>query len=206
MTKRTFLIAARLFFSLLTLGVLIAQLVVHIQYDFNVVNYFSYFTNLSNLFAAIVMLIGAAYVLQRRQPTLKDDLTRGSSVAAMAVVGIVFSLLLRHADVGALMPWVNTVTHYIMPVAAFADWLYQPPELKLTLRQIPYWMIYPLTYLFYVLIRGALIGWYPYPFLNPANVGGYLGVLVYIISIIGLFLLISVIIILLGNKLKLNVA
>lgn len=67
-------------------------------------------------------------------------------------------------------------------------------------------MIYPLTYLFYVLIRGALIGWYPYPFLNPANVGGYLGVLVYIISIIGLFLLISVIIILLGNKLKLNVA
>ena len=33
-------------------------------------------------------------------------------------------------------------------------------------------MIYPLAWTVLTLIRGALDGWYPYPFLDPAN-GGY---------------------------------
>ncbi len=33
-------------------------------------------------------------------------------------------------------------------------------------------MIYPLAWTVLTVIRGALDGWYPYPFLDPAN-GGY---------------------------------
>jgi hypothetical protein len=33
-------------------------------------------------------------------------------------------------------------------------------------------VIYPLAWTVLTLIRGALDGWYPYPFLDPAN-GGY---------------------------------
>ena len=33
-------------------------------------------------------------------------------------------------------------------------------------------MIHPLAWTVLTLIRGALDGWYPYPFLDPAN-GGY---------------------------------
>lgn len=46
----------------------------------------------------------------------------------MALVGIVFGALLRDVDLGDLLPWVNTVHHYIMPVVVVLDWLYQPPK------------------------------------------------------------------------------
>jgi hypothetical protein len=137
------------------------------------------------------MLIGAIYLIQNREPTPTHDLVRGSSVAGMIVVGIVFSILLRDHDVGSLMPWVNTVTHYVMPIAVTLDWLYQPTKSDLAFNQIPYWLIFPLIYLAYTLVRGAIVGWYPYPFLNPANVGGYGGVALYSLAIIVLFLIIS---------------
>ncbi len=206
MNKRTILIAVRLAISLLTLGALSAQLIVHVRSEFSVVNSFSYFTNLSNLFAAVVMLIGAAYPIQHRDPNPTQDLVRGSSVAGMVVVGIVFSILLRGHDLGSLMPWVNTVTHYVMPIAVALDWLYQPPKSSLALSQVQYWLIFPLIYLVYTLVRGAIVGWYPYPFLNPANVGGYGGVLLYSLAIIVLFLVISWVLMTLSNTLRLKIA
>ena len=39
------------FFALLVLVAIISQPVVHLQHGFDVVNFFSYFTNLSNIFA-----------------------------------------------------------------------------------------------------------------------------------------------------------
>lgn len=206
MNKRNILIAARLVFSLLTLAALSAQLVVHVQSGFNVVNFFSYFTNLSNLFAAVVMLIGAISLIRHREPTATDDLVRGSSVAGMVIVGIVFNILLSHTDLGSLMPWVNAVTHYVMPIAAVLDWLYQPPKSNIALKQIQYWLIFPLIYLVYTLVRGAIVGWYPYPFLNSANVGGYGGVLLYSLAISVLFFVVSVVLIMLGKWLRRNVA
>ena len=58
MSKRTLLIGGRLLFGLLTLAAIVTQLVIHIQHRFDVVNYFGYFTNLSNIFASVVFLIG----------------------------------------------------------------------------------------------------------------------------------------------------
>src|SRR5579875_3126910 len=47
MTRRNFLIAERIIFGLLTLIAVGTQLAVHISHKFDVVNFFSYFTNLS---------------------------------------------------------------------------------------------------------------------------------------------------------------
>jgi hypothetical protein len=134
MTQRIILIVARLFFGLLTLTAIGIQLVIHLQHGFSVVNFFSYFTNLSNIFAAVVLIIGAIYLIRRREPTPTDDIVRGASVAGMALVGIVFGVLLRDVDLGSLLPWINFVLHYLMPVVVVADWLYQPPKSTLALR------------------------------------------------------------------------
>ena len=202
MSKRSLLIGARLFFGLLTLAAIATQLAIHIQNGFSVVNFFSYFTNLSNIFAAIVMIIAAANLFGNRKPTATDDIIRGTSVACMALVGIVFSILLRNEDLGALLPWVNIVTHYVMPIAVVLDWLYQPPQSELAVNQIAYWLIFPLLYLIYSIIRGAIIGFYAYPFFNPAKVGGHGGVLLYCIGILAVFLSVSWLLLTLGNKLQ----
>ena len=124
----------------------------------------------------------------------------------MAVVGVVFGLLLSHLE-SDLIAWVNFVTHYWMPVVMVLDWLVQPPKAKLVPKHIWFWIIYPIAYLVYSLVRGAVVHWYPYWFLNPhESPGGWRGVMLYSGAITIGFLLISFTLLWLGNKLKRSVA
>ena len=176
----------RLALALITLAAIGQQLVLHIAASYNVLNFFSYFTNLSNIFAALVLLLSVF------SSTCKSrDFLRYISSINMAIVGIVFAVLLRNVDLGALLPWVNFVLHYLMPVAIVVDWLVDPPKLKLNAKHALWALMLPVAYLIYVLIRGAQTGWYPYPFLNPANTGGYSAVAAYSLGITLLFVLAS---------------
>ena len=204
MTKQYVLIGTRMFFGLLTLAALGSQLMVQIQSGFSLINFFSYFTNLSNLFAAVVMIFVAINSLRVPRSRPLHDSLRGASVVGMAVVGIVFNLLLRNVDLGGLLLWVNVVIHYVMPVAAVLDWLVDPPRSKLTLRRIAYWLIFPLCYLAYSIVRGAIVGFYAYPFFSPDQVGGYGGVGLYCIAIFVLFLIVSWLLLKLGNRFQQN--
>ena len=76
-------------------------------------------------------------------------------------------VLLRDVDLGALRPWINVLLHYVMPVVVVAGWLRRPVR---TQRGATGWLpvlAFPLAYVAYVLVRGAMVGWYPYPFLDP---------------------------------------
>jgi hypothetical protein len=134
-------------------------------------DYFSYFTVLSNLFAAAMLLHGALRPARERSETV--ELLRGASVAYILTTGIVYLLLLSgHAPT---YPWVNAILHYLMPVAVTIDWLIDPPHVRLDpARTVVLWMAFPLLYVLYTLARGAIVGWYPYFFVNPHRAGGYL--------------------------------
>ena len=60
----------------------------------------------------------------------------------------------------------------------------------------PAWLIYPLAYVAYTLAHGAVMNWYPYPFLDVTQLG-YLTVLWHIVVLtcgfFGIGLLISAI-------------
>jgi len=192
--------ALRLFFGLLTLVAIGWQLAIHVRMGFDVVNFFSFFTNLSNLLAAIVLVLGARR-LWRPASTGPDEGLRALSAVNMVVVGIVFSLLLRDVDLGALRPWINTLLHHVMPCVVLLDWLLQPPRTRLGGRQLLWTLVFPMAYLVYTLVRGSRTGWYPYPFLNPANVGGYGGVALYAAGIALTFGLTGWGLLALGNRL-----
>jgi hypothetical protein len=161
-----------------------------------ILNFFSYFTNLSNLIAASVLLL---CVFKRNRGAM--DLLRYVSVVNMTVVGLVFAVLLRDIDLGSLLPWVNFVLHYVMPVAILLDWLLNPPVAKLHSKNFLFAFVFPAIYLVYVVVRGAMTGWYPYPFLNPTNVGGYGGVAMYSLGITVAFLLAAWALLAIGNRL-----
>ncbi len=186
----------RLVLGLLTLVAIASQLVIHVRMGASVVNFFSYFTNLSNLLAAGILLLTA----KNRRASAWLDRGRAISAMNMAVVGIVFTLLLRSEDLGALQPWVNFVLHDLMPCVVVLDWLLDPPSTRLGVRDLVQFLVFPAAYLAYSLLRGALIDWYPYPFLNPAHVGGYGGVAVYAIGITMIFLLVGWTLGALGNR------
>lgn len=191
MPRTTWLLAFRLSLGTLALVAIATQLSVHIQYSFSVVNFFSFFTNLSNLLAAIVLLSGAFQLMAHRRPTARSDWFRCAAVSQMAVVGIVFAILLHDVDLGSLRPWVNTVLHTVMPIAVVLEWWWIPPQNKLNHQQLLQVLIFPVMYVTYTLIRGAATGWYPYPFLNPENAGGYGGVVAYAVAIAAVCYLVS---------------
>lgn len=177
----------RLVFGVLTLTAIGRQLAIHVAAGYSVVNFFSYFTNLANLFAAGVLLRFALLGAGGHPPSSADERLRAMSVVYMTVVGVVFSLLLRNVDLGALRPWINVLLHYVMPVVVVADWLLRPVRSQGGASGWLLVLAFPLAYVAYVLARGAIVGWYPYPFLDP-RLGGYGSVTVHVVAIVALFL------------------
>jgi hypothetical protein len=194
--KAHILSVARVMLALLALTAMGRQLSLHLGASYSALNFFSYFTNLSNLFAAVALLLSV--IAGRRK---FGTLIRYVSAANMAVVGLVFAVLLRNADLGALLPWVNAVLHYVMPVAVVLDWLVEPPAARVESKIVLLALAFPTAYLAYIIVRGADSGWYPDPFLNPTHVGGYGGVAAYAVGIAATFVLAAWSLRAVGNRL-----
>jgi len=163
---------------------------------FNPTRFFAYFTIQSNLIgvAAFAWLLGRG----GRRRSRELELLRGASAVYLTVTFFVVIVLLSDVDVSLELAWVDFVLHKLFPVIVVADWLIDPPGIRLTPRDIPIWLVYPIVWAILTVIRGAVDGWYPYPFLDPAN-GGYGQVVVTIAAITIGFLALSAIFAALGN-------
>jgi hypothetical protein len=189
--------SCRVFFAGLTVVAIVVQLTsLAGKGTLNPVNYFSYFTIDSNLIATGVLLAGA--LNRNHSSTPRLDLVRGGAVVYMSITGIVFTLLLSNTDVDTAIPWVNSVVHELMPLVMLADWLITPPAARLRLRQGLLWLSFPLVWIVYTIIRGAIANQYPYPFLDPAN-GGYASVAVYCVAILVAMVVVSALVVVLAN-------
>ncbi len=134
--------------------------------------YFSYFTNLTNLLAGGVFIVSGSRP-RARLPKWWDGV-RGAAAIYLALTGVVFALLLADSPtVGTITPWVNAVVHQIMPILAVVDWLVIPAVVRAAWWRPLVWLIYPVIYLTFSLVRGPLVDFYPYPFLDPRLEGGY---------------------------------
>jgi hypothetical protein len=91
----------------------------------------------------------------------------------IAITGVVFALLLSGLQeaLDTHTPWMDFVVHKLTPVVLVADWLVDPPRHRLRFRVAALWLVYPLLWFAYTLIRGARVGWYPYPFVDVAAHG-----------------------------------
>jgi hypothetical protein len=162
----------------------------------NPVNFFSYFTIESNLIAVAALLWAAAAV--RGTPNPRLDFFRGAATTYMTVTFVVFALLLADTDVDTAIVWVDRVLHRVIPIVLMADWLIDPPGVRIDLRRAWWWVAFPVAWVAYTMIRGAMVGTYPYPFLDPAN-GGYGAVAIYSVTILVGMLLFIYAIVWIGN-------
>ena len=151
-----------------------------VQSTGSVANFFSYFTVESNILAVVVLAGGAVLTgCPRGWPYF-----RGAVTLYMAITGIVYALLLSDVDVQLSSRWVNTTLHEILPLVLLADWILLPPWPRASYRKALGWLVFPLAFVAYSLIRGPIVDWYPYPFLDPRP-HGYLHV-VWMSVLIGL--------------------
>jgi len=172
---------------------------------FDPVNFFSFFTVLSNLFAAGMLIYAGVRLATGQASSWRDDAARGAATLYMAIVGVVYALLLAQYESETLqitLPWVNIMLHRVMPIVVVLDWLLVRSANRLPFTTLRWWLIFPLVYAIYSLVRGAIVSWYPYPFLNPALAGGYVGVGLYCVGICVAVLLIGGLVIWVGNALS----
>ena len=143
---------------------------------FSPANFFSFFTIQTNLFA--IAMLGLVVIVRPPERTVLFDAVRGAVTLYITITGVVFALLLSglQESLDTHIAWVDFTVHKLMPVVLVADWLIDPPRHRLSFRIGLAWLLYPLVYLIYTLIRGAQVDWYPYPFLDVSR-HGYGGVL-----------------------------
>jgi len=154
----------------------------------SVVNFFSFFTIQSNIIGAAAITIAALAGRAARGAIWLSQL-RGAATLYMGITGMIFSLLLSGTDVQTPIPWVNSTLHYVFPLFIVIDWLVDRSVRPLAFRQGLVFLVYPVAYGAYCLIRGPIVDWYPYPFLDP-RLHGYLYVVVMMVfvAIVGLAL------------------
>ncbi|WP_327354482.1 Pr6Pr family membrane protein [Streptomyces sp. NBC_01304] len=149
----------------------------------------SYFTIQSNLLLAIVFGASAWRAWQGRPP-LPAWMTAGATLF-IAITGLVYHLVLANSSSGFSMTGEVTLTgwrvvsndllHSVTPLGAALVWLLLVRPGGLRLGHAGWWMLYPLAYFCFALVRGAIMSpgstaRYPYPFLD-VDQHGYLGVL-----------------------------
>ncbi len=101
--------------------------------------------------------------------------SRSGVVTAIAlyitVVGIVYNMILRYLwKPTGLQLIADELLHLVIPILFLFYWLLFTVKGKLEWNTFP-WLIYPLVYFIWILIFGALSGFYPYPFINVTELG-----------------------------------
>ena len=140
-----------------------------------VVNFFSYFTVLSNV--AVAATTGMLAVRLDRRSTLFRTI-RLDALVGIAVTGVVFHLTL--AQLQELTGWnavADGILHTASPILCVLGWLVFGPRGLLSRRIVLLALIAPVCWLAYTLVRGALVddrngdAYYPYPFMNVQEHG-----------------------------------
>jgi len=136
-----------------------------------VVRFFSYFTILSNLSVAIFF---AMQISKKHQPShfFLQPATSLSVTVYILVVGLIYQVILSKLySPQGLNLLANNIIHGFTPISTFIFWLVFESKRKIEYRSIIYFLIYPLIYLIYTLIRGSIVQFYPYPFIDVIKIG-----------------------------------
>lgn len=161
--------------------------------------YLGYFTILTNVLAALALTAAA----RGSHGVLSRFFTRPDVHTAIAmsivIVAAIYNLMLR--QLWQPHGWqivADNVLHVVMPALFLLHWWLAVPKATLRWPQVMVWQLYPAAYFAYVLVRGAVNHWYPYPFLD-VNTLGYLHALTNACAVLLVFVLVALLLVALGR-------
>lgn len=131
--------------------------------------FFSYFTIQSNIAALLASL---AVVRGRPLDSPAGRALRLAALVGMTVTCIVYIVVLSGDSTSTGIDQVaNLMLHYFGPPIFVLAWVIFGPWLALSAADVPRALIWPLLWIVYTLIHGAITDWYPYPFIDVATKG-----------------------------------
>ncbi|MDX8521427.1 Pr6Pr family membrane protein [Mesorhizobium dulcispinae] len=165
----------------------------------SIVFYFSFFTILTNIAAVLVhasLVSPAGYAwfpafAGRRMRT-------GVAVAITLVFVIYHTVLARLWQPQGLFLFCDILLHDMTPAIFLLWWFIAGADGTTRWKDISWWMIYPLAYLAYALIRAPFAGEVPYPFLDVAK-NGAVSVAMWSLGLTALFVVLGVVAVLVDH-------
>jgi hypothetical protein len=132
-------------------------------------NVFCFFTVQSNVIVGVTSLLLA--VNPNRSSTVFKTF-RFTGVLAITVTGVVYHAVLRQLlDLESWALVADNLIHTVVPIVAVVGWLMFGPR-GLTSRRVM-WLsvLFPVAWLIFTMIRGPIVRFYPYPFIDVIHLG-----------------------------------
>jgi len=137
-----------------------------------IILYFSFFTILTNILVALFFTVTAFQVKKFPYKLLSTSGAITAVTAFILIVGLVYQIALRSIwEPTGLQFIVDELLHTIIPLFMLIYWFFNVTKDDLQLRTVFKWLVYPVTYIIFIIVRGYLSGYYPYPFLNIKEIG-----------------------------------
>lgn len=134
-----------------------------------VVRYCSYLTIWAN---ALVAWSTATLALGRDRETRWWRALRMDAVVLILLAGVVHFVLLRPLlDLHGWDLVADRMLHVVVPALAVAGWLAVGPRGRAGYGDLGRFLVLPVAWLAYTLVRGAFVSWYPYPFIDVGEHG-----------------------------------
>jgi hypothetical protein len=132
-------------------------------------NVFTFFTTQANL------LVGVACVLLVVDPRRRSSAFGALWLAGLVgiiVTGIVYHTLLSHLyDRSGIDVVGDVIRHTVVPIAAVLGWLVLGPRGVMTWSAVRWSAAFPAAWGALTLVRGPIVDWYPYPFIDVIDLG-----------------------------------
>lgn len=141
-----------------------------VGYATRLVRLYSFFTIQSNV---LVLLATASLALRPGRDGRLWRVLHLDALLGIVITGIVFDLVL--ADQVHLTGWAYACTivfHYVAPWVTLALWLAFGPRPRIDWDTIAWAFVWPVAWIVYTFVHGAVSGFWPYPFLD-AEAKGY---------------------------------
>lgn len=142
---------------------------------FTASNFFAYLTIQSNIVFALALIASGVSTLRGRPESARHTTLRAAVLTCTLTSGIVFAFLVQQAGERGFridVPWSDQFLHFWIPALALADWILSPGRGRAAWRAVFFAIGFAIVWGIATLIRGAIVGWYPYFFLDPNQVSG----------------------------------
>lgn len=186
---------ARIGLALGGLAIVVADIALTVQATgpIDIGDYFGQFTILSVLFVSAAVTVSAG---RAREPGGWVHV-RASAMTALAVAAVLHATLLGGAA-GASGPIINALLHTVFPLMALVDWAIVASTSRVRVVTALAGLAFAVVYLGYTLVRGAIVGWYPYDFVDPTGPAGYTGIVQSLAIVLVAFLTVGAIVAAIG--------
>lgn len=153
-------------------------------------NIFAYFTIQSNVIVGIISTL-LALRPDRAAPRRPDGAPSGrpdgissersatlfrvfrlDGLVMIVITAIIYHTLLAGlVDLHGWSSFDNQLVHTVVPILAILGWLLFGPRRLITWRTLGLSVVYPILWVVFTLVRGAIGHWYPYPFIDAGQLG-----------------------------------